>query len=51
MASPRNGVRFGGGGYPFGLPIGRKPLVYRDVIGFGEKSSGVVEHEHSGSFP
>lgn len=25
-------VRFGRGGQPFGLPIGRKPLVYRDVV-------------------
>lgn len=51
MSSRRDEVRIGGGEHPFGLPAGRKPLVYRDVAGFGEKSSGVVEHEHSGSFP
>jgi hypothetical protein len=32
------------------LPAGRKAVVYRDVSKFGEKSFGVVEHEHSG-FP
>jgi len=32
MASAENGGRFGGGRHPFGLPTGRKPLVYRFVI-------------------
>ena len=56
MASAEKEGRFRGGGYPFGLPTGRKPLVYRivivyrGVIGIGEKSSGVVEHEQSGPF-